>query len=444
MITKEIIDKHLKEDNFYTLLGVEKSATKQEIEKAFRKLSVKWHPDKLKLANDSLLESAKQVFQKMNEAKDALTDERKREIYDKFGKDGLKENGPEMHPEHQEEMMQEFMKKMFGNKFSKKSNVPNITLTEEFTLEELYNGKEYTKSIERISLCKDCNGYGSEDGFEHKCKDCGGSGMQIKVIKQGNMIQQMQQVCTQCRGSGSDTKVAPCKKCNGKKAFKEITNINIKIPKGAFEGIGLEMENMGNEIPLQDRGNKTRSSIIIKIKEKQHNTYVRGFTIPKYKEQADPKDLKTTLTISLAESLTGFTKTLKALDDKPITIFHEKIVKQGDVLVLPNNGMPILENNSQKGNLYVSFEIEYPETISNNTKKILWQLLTNTPYKDTNYSVSNNYKLELPDKYKFDRNPRVPHGYGKHNHNNESDDDNENDDMFRGGMGGAPPDCKVQ
>jgi DnaJ-class molecular chaperone len=335
------------------------------------------------------------------------------------------------------------MKRMFGNQFSKKSNVPNITITEECTLEELYNGKDYTKQIERVSLCKECNGFGTEDGMEHKCKDCGGSGMQIKVIKQGNMIQQMQQICMKCKGSGSDTTTSQCKKCNGKKAFKELSNISVKIPKGAYEGIGLEIENMGNEIPLQNRtNNKTRSSIIIKIKEKPHSTYVRGFTIPKYKENADPKDLKTTLKISLAESLTNFTKTLKFLDNKPITIFHEKIIKHGDVLVLPNNGMPILENNSQKGNLYITFEIEYPESISNNTKKILWQLFTNTPYKDTNYSVSNSYNLELPDKYKFDRNPRVPPGYGQnHNHNDDSDSDmNEGPNMF----GGAPPDCKVQ
>jgi DnaJ-class molecular chaperone len=446
MISKDIIDKYLKEDNFYTLLGVEQTATKQEIEKAFRKLSVKWHPDKLKLADDNLLESAKQVFQKMNEAKDALTDERKREIYDKYGKDGLKENGPDMNPEHQQEMMQEFMKKMFGNKVNKKTSVSNITIIEECTLEELYNGKEYNKDVERLSLCKDCNGYGTEDGLEHKCTDCGGSGMQIKVIKQGNVIQQMQQICTLCRGSGSSSKVKHCAKCKGKKLFRENANISIKIPKGSYENIGLEIKNAGNEIPLNERDNNgySRTSIIIKIKESPHVIYERGFRIPKYKENPEPKDLKMNLKITLAESLVGFSKTINFVNGKEITIFHENLIKQGDVLIVKNYGMPILENNTSNGHLYIVFDIIYPDKISNNTKKILWQVLTNTPYKESNVTIKDtNVHLDKPENIRNEnsRNSRVPPGYGRQNNNSGDNDDNDdNNNPF----GGQPPECKVQ
>ncbi len=442
MITKDIIDKYLKEEDYYVILGVDKTASKSDIEKSFRKLTVKWHPDKLKLADEKLLESAKQVFNKMNEAKDVLTDERKREIYDKYGKNGLKENGPDMNPEHQEEMMQEFMKKMFKTQFNKKTSVSNITITEECTLEELYSGKEYNKVLERFSLCKDCNGYGTEDGLEHKCTDCGGSGVQIKVIKQGNMIQQMQQICTLCRGSGSNIKVKQCVKCGGKKLIKENATISIKIPKGSFEGVGLEIKNAGHEIPLKERDNNgtTRTSIIIKIKESKHSTFERGFKLPKYKNNPNPKDLKMNIQLTLAESLVGFSRTIKFLNGKEINVFHENLVKQGDVLVVKNYGMPILENNTVNGHLYIVFDIIYPEKISNNTKKILWQVLTNTTYKETNMTVKDtNVELDKPENIQNDKSGRVPQGYGT----GVQSDDNESDDDHNP-FNQATPECKVQ
>ncbi len=445
MITKEDIDKFLNEDDYYKLLSIEKTATTQEIEKTFRKLSVKWHPDKIKVKDESLRENAISVFKKLSEAKEILSDQNKREIYDRFGKDGLKDRGPDMNPEHEQEMMNEFMKKMFGTQMNRSANVPNIILVEELSLEDLFIGKIYNKQIERYTLCKDCNGYGTDDGLEHKCNDCGGSGIQIKVMKRGNMVQQTQQMCTTCKGSGSDGKIKNCNKCAGKKLFKEKVDIKITIPKGAYEGTAVELQNMGNEIPHQDRhGEKTRSSIIIKIKEKKHDIYERGFTIPKFKEASHPKDLKTTINLTLAESLVGFSKTIKTLDGKQHPLYHEKIIKNGDVLVLPNFGMPILEKNGSNGNLYVIFDVEYPEEFSNNTKKILWQVLTNTPYKENNQLIKNKSSFETIEKYKYENTKdsfKNTHNFSGHPEFMRQQF--EEDDMFNGGHPQGT-ECKVQ
>jgi len=411
MITKDDIEKYISEEDYYKLLGLEKTAKTGDIEKAFRKLSVKWHPDKVKVKDESLRENANKIFKKLNEAKEVLTDEQKRDIYDKYGLEGLKERGPDSHPEHQQEMMQEFMKQMFGNHFNK-SNVPDLNIVEELTLEELFTGKEYKKQIERFSLCKECNGNGTEDGLEHKCSDCGGTGTQIKVVRMGPMVQQSQQICSLCRGSGSDIKIAKCEKCSGKKLSKEKAEINIKIPKGAYEGIGISIKNEGNEIPVDERENGiSRTSINIKIKEKQHPLFQRGFTIPKYKESKHPKDIKMIMKVSLVESLTGFSKTVKMVDGKNINIVHEKIVKNGDVMVLPNKGMPIIDKNHIFGHVFIVFDVEYPEDLNASTKRRLWQLLTNTPYKELD-NIKDKTHLESAENYKYEniKDPNLHHG----------------------------------
>jgi DnaJ-class molecular chaperone len=444
MIIKEAIEKYLNEEDYYKLLGLEKDAKTPDIEKSFRKLSVKWHPDKIKVKDEGLREDACKVFKKLNEAKEVLCDDSKREIYDKYGLDGLKERGNDAHPEHQQEVMQEFMKQMFGNHFNKASTVPDITIVEEVSLEDLWSGKEYKKQIDRHTLCKECNGCGTEDGMEHNCTDCGGSGVQIKVVRMGPMVQQSQQICTLCRGSGSNIKVSKCIKCSGKKLTQEKAEITIKIPKGAYEGIGFSIKNEGNEIPVKDREDgRSRTSVIIKIKEKPHPLYQRGFMIPKYKESKHPKDLKLNLKISLVESLTGFSKSIQTVDGKTINIVHEKIVKNSDVMVLPNKGMPILDKNTIYGHVFVVFDVEYPEDLNANTKRRLWQLLTNTNYKELD-NIKDKTILEPADKFRFEniKNPNLHHMGGfpfagmkipgmpgfAHFTGNDNDNENESDE----------------
>ena len=470
-ITKEDIDRYSAEEDYYKLLGVDKKAETSDIEKAFRKLSVTWHPDKVKVKDEALKENATKIFKKLNEAKEVLCDEKKRQIFDKFGLEGLKEHGPEQHPEQQQEMMQEFMKQMFGEQLNRGSSVPDINIVEEVTLEDLWSGKEYKKQIDRFGLCKDCNGYGTEDGLEHKCGDCGGSGVQVKVVKMGPMIQQSQQMCGLCRGSGSNMKVKKCEKCTGKKVIREKADITVKIPKGAYEGIGVSIRNEGNEIPMQERDSsgKSRTNVNIKIKEKKHPLYERGFKIPKYKESVHPKDLKLNLKISLVESLTGFTKSIKTVDGKSINLVHDKIVKHGDILVIPNKAMPIIDKQNTYGHVFVVFDVEYPDDLNNNLKRRLWQLLTNTNYKELD-DIKDKVTLESAEKYKFEnlKDPNMHHfegfpfpqgfmggnggpfkggpfGGGGRGRNDSDDSDNNSDDNNMGGQNEqSGPECKVQ
>jgi len=401
LITKEEIDGYLTESDYYKILGVARDAKTTDIEKTFRKLSVRWHPDKLKVIDEALTENAHNVFKKMSEAKDILIDEEKREIYNKYGLEGLRERGPEMSPEHQSEMMKEAFRQMFGEQIMK-SSVPDLTITEEVSLEDLYTGRQYKKMIERLSLCIQCNGHGTQDGQEHKCTDCRGSGVQIRVVHNGHIIQHTQQICNLCRGGGMDIKIPKCTRCNGKKLMKEMKEVTIVIPRGAHEGIGIGIKEEGNEIPYNERRNGiSRTNLNIKIKEKKHNLFERGFKIPVYKERPHPKDLKMNIKLSLVESLTGFSREIKLLDGKTINLVHEKIIKHNEVMVLSHMGMPKLDNNSIRGHIYVVFDVEYPDDLNATTKRRLWQLLTNTPYKELK-DVKNKIYLDDPEKYKFE------------------------------------------
>jgi DnaJ-class molecular chaperone len=392
LITKADINKYKNESDLYKLLDCNKNSTQNEIEKSYRKLSLKWHPDKQNLDDDTLKDEALNIYKKLVEAKEILCDESQRKIYDTDGLEGIKNN---FNSEAHTNMMNDFFNQMFGQNIQK-SPVQNINIVEEFTLEELYNGKEYNKEIERTSLCNTCNGYGTEDGQNHQCNECNGTGIQIKVLRSGNMIQQIQQVCSVCNGMKMNVNIKKCKKCNGTRLYKEKKTINIKIPKGFYEGLSIELKNEGNELFNEyKKDNKTHTSIILTIKEKKHKMFVRRFQLKNYRVNCNPENLKLQLNISLLESLTGFTKEIQFLNGKKITIIHEDIIKHNDILMVSNYGMPKLNSNNLYGNLYIEFNVEYPKEFNNTIKRKLWQVLNNTNYKeDINLDIIDN-KVKL-------------------------------------------------
>lgn len=412
MIGKEDIDKILNNANdLYGILGVDKSATKNEIEKSFRKLSVKWHPDKLKVKEPELLEKAQEVFKKLSEAKEILTDPEKRETYDRYGMDGFRNNGgPEGMGVDPSDMMEEMMK-MFGKKNKAETE---ITIVESFSLEELYMGKTYSKTIDCYMPCINCNGNGTDDGKDYSCPDCKGMGFSVKIMQAGFTVQQIRKTCSLCQGTGQKStngdKIKKCKSCDGNKKIKEKTEIKIQIPKGSYEGIGITIPNAGNYI-----NKDKRSNIVIQIKEKEHPEFIRGFTIPEYKLKPCPEDLMMKMKITLAESLTGFTKTINFFNNKSLNIVHEKLIKHNDVLKIPKHGMPVLKTDTF-GDLYIVFEVEYPDDLTNATKRRLWQLLTNNPYKELS---------EIKNKVLLHSVPKIKNHHNSYNDQSSHDSDDD-------------------
>lgn len=391
--------------NYYDVLGVEKTATLEEIKKAYKKLAIKWHPDK----NPDNVEEAESKFKELSEAYEVLSDSEKRKIYDTHGIEGLR-NGGFSGPSSG--FMEDLIRQMFGGHGDDDDDdIPPVEITEDCTLEDLYNGKVVKKKIARHSLCQDCEGTGCEDKIDHTCKKCNGNGIIIKMIQMGPMIQQIRENCKDCNGDGIDKHTKKCKKCNGIKAIKEQYEVNFEIPKGAFANPRepIVIENVGNEIPLNERSKtrgKSRSDVVVHINELKHSTYKRMFVIKNIKESIDPADLLMDLEIDLAESLCGFQKKIKHIDDKELVFDHDTLLKENDIFKVKNKGMPRVGENSY-GDLYVNIKVKYPKEIPNSIKHRLWQLLTNTPYKIKDSSIKG-VKMTLLKNNKSDDDDQEP------------------------------------
>lgn len=385
--------------DYYEVLGVEKNSTPNEIRKKYKQLAMKWHPDR----NSNNKKEAEAKFKEISEAYEVLSDEEKRSIYDRYGHEGLSNDG---YHGPSADFMEDIFKNMFGgmggmgmgsSRHEEESSVPVIQIEERCSLDELYHGKKVKRKIERHSLCTHCKGHGTDDAKDHTCSTCNGMGMIKKLQQLGpGMFTQVRMTCNSCHGKGMDSSVKKCTKCKGNKIRKENVEISFRIPKGAHSQEPIVIRNIGNEIPIKQRKNSsnTRSDVVVVIEEIEHSTFERMFVIEGKKENVDPSDLLIEIDISLAESLCGFTKTVYHLDNKEFVINHDKIVKNNDVFVIPNKGMPKRGNTNKYGDLYVKINVEYPSELEEGRKRQLYKLLTGKE-QQLNTKTGNSIKMNV-------------------------------------------------
>ncbi|AYV83559.1 MAG: DnaJ domain protein [Hyperionvirus sp.] len=422
-------------DDYYNILNVAKDASAKDIKNSYYKLAKKWHPDSHPEEDKA---KATEKFKEIVEANEVLSNKEKREIYDKYGKEGLNQNGMNHGGgANMDEILRNFRDMMGMNMggfpgmgfpgMRDDDSVPDVEFTKEFRLDVLYRGGKVTESFERYTLCGPCVGTGSSDGMEHKCAGCNGLGIRIRTIVQPDITQQFQEKCKTCNGTGSNTKDV-CKKCNGRRATKERVHLDFIVPPGSFGGSKIVVENEGNEIPMNERRNKkTRSDVVLIVTEVPDAVFKRMFG--RGHHQMDPSDLMMDLTVTLAESLCGFQKTIKHISGKDVTVRYDSIVKDGDLVVIENTGMPVYEKPGKYGDMYVLITVSV-EKLDSHKKKRLWQLLTNTPYqiRDNTVNVQQMISLEELNKKK----PKGPKGSGsKQKKRNEFEE-------------GQAPQCQVQ
>lgn len=417
--------------DYYEILGVDKSADEKTIKSAYRKLASKWHPDKHPEQDKS---KAEEKFKEIAQAYEVLSDPEKRELYDKYGKQGLEENGFGPNMQNMEDILRNFSS-MFGgmggfgfDNTQQEEEIPDITFVEELPLESLYSGTTIKKTIERYSLCEPCNGTGNADGQEHKCTGCNGAGFKVRIMQpHPGMIQQMREPCKSCMGTGC-SKSDPCKKCNGSPAKKEKVSLEFVVKPGSGNRTCITVENSGNEIPKNERrkADRSRSDVIMVVKEISHDKFKRNFVIKDEKESLDPADLLLELEISLAESLCGFQKTIDHISGKPLTIKYNDTIRHGSFLVVPKAGMPELDDNTKFGDLFVHVNVA-EEKVDPEKRKKIWQLLTDTPYqiKGTGSNIKemismNEYKETTAKKHKK---KNKGHSHSRHNGKNQNEFD---------------------
>jgi DnaJ family protein A protein 2 len=285
-------------------LGIEQKATPDEIKKAYRKLAVKFHPDK---GGDP------EKFKEINAANEILSNPEKREIYDKYGIDGLREGaGGGFDP----------FEGLFGGLFGRRGGqgkksgpgkVKPLVGQMEVTLEELYVGKMREYTYERQKICEGCEGKGGKDA--KKCEKCKGQGVIEKMVQLApGFISSSRGAGPDCRGEGMVyDKGNQCKICKGEKHIREKRTKEVPIEQGAPSDHHVIFTGEGHELVGAMAGD-----LVVQFNVKKHPEFTRKGA-----------DLFLTKKISLYEALTGATFTITHLDGKKINIASDA----GEVII---------------------------------------------------------------------------------------------------------------
>ncbi|XP_071958300.1 dnaJ homolog subfamily A member 2-like [Antedon mediterranea] len=407
----------------YDLLGVTKNASETEIKKSYRKLAKQFHPDKN--PDDG------EKFKDISYAYEVLTDPRKKEIYDRYGMEGLKESGSDGGPGD----MDDIFSHIFGggggpfgfgglggfggggmhSRHRKRKGEDKLHQLK-LSLEDLYNGKTSKLQLSKNVICKKCKGYGGRQGTKRHCNPCNGRGIRIITRQIGpGMVQQQQQVCTECRGEGEAMRESDkCKDCDGRKTTKETKILEVTVEKGMKEGQKIYFRGEGDQQPGVEPGD-----IIIIVVEKEHDVFRR-----------DGVDLFINHKINITEALCGFSFSLTHLDGRELIVKSHagSIVKPGSMKLVEDEGMPLHKNPLEKGNLIVKFIIEFPESSfeSEDKLKALELILPDKP------EAEQPETEEFEDVVLMDLDPNYRDGKSRSSHAYHEDDD---DDPRHGGPG---------
>jgi DnaJ homolog subfamily A member 2 len=373
----------VKDNILYDRLNINSNADKNEIKKAYRKSSLKWHPDK----NPNNKEEANIKFQEISEAYSILSDEKKRDLYDKLGMDYLK-NGEGMGFDPSSIFEQFFggSNNMGGFDFpfgfnNQKRKNEDCIIELSVTLEQIYNEENITINYNQKNYCKKCDGTGRKDKKNSLCVECNGKGKKMQVIRMGPMVQQTLVDCNICRGTGTFIQLNDlCKTCKGKKYIYKEKSISFPLKNGL---------NTGNKIRLDRKGHyfkDRKTDLIINVIQKEHNIFKR-----------DNKDLILNVELKLYQSLIGFDKIINHLDGRKLHISNNNVIKEGDVRVVKGEGLNDL-NGGINGDLKILFTVKYPNLkMLTNEESHMLKILLAKPEEDEvdreTYIISNKSSL---------------------------------------------------
>ncbi|MCC5876646.1 MAG: molecular chaperone DnaJ [Candidatus Sumerlaeia bacterium] len=262
--------------DYYEILGVDKGAGADDLKKAYRKLAIKFHPDK----NPDNPEEAAEKFKEASEAYEVLSDPEKRQRYDRFGHDGMKGafgaggfNWSDFHHRGDvDDIFGDIFNAFFGGGGGRRGRGGpgrgrDVAVRYRLSLEEAFTGKVTEISFERLESCDECSGSGAKKGSQPQtCRTCGGQG----AVRQSRGFFAIETTCPTCGGSGkviSD----PCNACNGQGRVPRKTEVEFTVPPGVDSGMSLRIQSEGEAGPPGGQ----RGDLIVRFEIEEHEHFAR-------------------------------------------------------------------------------------------------------------------------------------------------------------------------
>jgi molecular chaperone DnaJ len=349
--------------DYYEVLGLAKNAAEEDIKKAYRKLAMKFHPDR---NQGDGAKKAEEQFKEAKEAYEMLSDAQKRAAYDQYGHAGVDPNMGRGGPGTEgyggfAEAFGDIFGDIFGGAGGQRRagggqqvyRGSDLSYAMEITLEEAAHGKESQIRIPTWDSCEPCNGSGAKPGTSPKvCSTCNGSGQ--VTMRQGFFS--IQQTCPHCRGTGKIIP-EPCTACNGQGKVKKNKTLEVKIPAGINEG--MRIRSAGNGEPGTNGG--PAGDLYIEIRIKQHEIFER-----------DGDDLHCSVPVALTTVALGGTIEVPTLSGKAEIELPEG-TQHGKTFRLRGKGIKGVRS-SYPGDLYCHVSVETPVKLTEHQRKLLKEL----------------------------------------------------------------------
>lgn len=377
--------------DFYEVLGVEKTASDDEIKRAYKKMAIKYHPDRN--PGDKV---AEEKFKEAAEAYDVLHDPDKRARYDRFGAEGLNGAGAGFSGQN---MDMDDIFSMFGDIFGghagfsgfggfsgnsqagqRQYRGSDMRVRMRLSLKDIYTGISKKIKLKKYVTCSECNGSGCEGHSQMEtCPQRHGSGYVNKVRQSLFGMMQTQSVCPTCQGEGSIIK-NKCHHCHGEGVVMGEDVVEIKIPAGVSNDMIVNVPGKGNAA----RRNGVPGDIQVMIEEEEDTTFIR-----------DENDIIYNLLLSVPQAVLGDTVTIPTMEGKA-KISIEPGTQPGKVLRLRGKGLPGIKGyGNGTGDLVVKVSVYIPERLTSEEKDTVKSLTESdnfTPTESLRKTISEKFK----------------------------------------------------
>ena len=364
--------------DYYEVLGVDKSASANDIKKAYRRLAMQYHPDK----NPGNKE-AEEKFKEAAEAYSVLSDADKKARYDQYGHAGMDGAGGFGGFGGQGMDINDIFS-MFGDIFgggfggggfggfggggsqqASRYRGTDLRVKVKLNLQEISEGTTKKFKLKKYVTCPHCNGSGAEGNAMETCPECNGTGRTVRTVRTPFGIMNSETVCNRCGGEGKIIK-NKCRHCNGDGIVMGEEVIEVQIPAGVAEGMQLSMRGKGNAA----KRNGIAGNLLIQIEEEKHPLLIR-----------DEKDLIYNLLLDIPTATLGGTVEIPTIKDN-VKLTIEPGTQPGKALRLRGKGLPML-NEYGRGDIIVNVSVYIPETLTKEERKTIEAFKESDNFKPT-------------------------------------------------------------